>query len=110
MATSLRVVAVSVGKRSCESTPSPLSEAPKLIRIIGIEAPPRISSGAITGSGTCQPEAETAKPAKAASTTGAVRPAIKELPIERRPPPSALSPAMMMGESTAICRTSAGMT
>ena len=80
------------------------------MRIIGIDAPPRMSSGASTGAGACQPEAETAKPAMAAMTTGAVMPATKELPIERRLAPSAFKPAMMMGESTAICSTSAGMT
>lgn len=75
-----------------------------------MEAPPNISSGFITTSGTCHCAAETINPATAANTTGAVIPASTEPHIERRLVPCALSPAIINGESTAIWRTNAGMT
>ena len=67
-----------------------------------MDAPPRISRGAMMTFGTVHPTAETMKPRTAAMTTGAVRPEVTERVTERKLVPCALSPAMMNGDSTAI--------
>src|SRR5690625_7777034 len=88
MPTSFKVVAVSTAGRdfTSESTPAPLIDAPKLIKTIGMAAPPNSAIGSATGSGTSQPITATIKPAKEASTTGLKSPVLTA--PKKEPPPN----------------------